>query len=370
MPIYRPQYSPKPHPYGALKDITPAELEALFASANAANPSYTNYRVKTSGRYRVMAYVGETTSPKNLYLFVTRNAGEDWQRKDWTFGPDHIMEDGFVDSRYESNTLYFATRTFTPGGDFPSIETYISDNLGDSWAPAWSITEPGYSFNRHRIFPTSGGVYQIADAVLDESPFTTKLLGYKDGVKVLDQTTSPQIAIGGITVSSYTSKYNLGYFALEFTTFLGGAEIWKVSSSGFELMGKMPESALTIPPTNIRPPLQQLWHLPKKGVLYAPTLVQSGARLYTSFDQGKNWKEQAGGVTINVPELSTIGRKGILEAPATGERYRNEGFMQGIESSSLFTDILDTFSDGVDWDFGLESRLSRRGSKLYLFKNP
>lgn len=363
MPIYRPQYSPKPHPYGALKDITPADIEAL-AAAHPLN----SYRVRVPGRHRIMAFVGDATSLKNLYFFITKNAGQSWQRKDSTFGSNHIMEDGFVESRYESDTLHFATRTFTPGGDFPSIETYISNNLGDSWTPAWSITEPGHSFNRHRMFVTSGGVYQVADATLDESPFTTKLLGYKDGVKILDQLTTPQIAIGGIGASSYSSKYNTGYFALEFTTFLGGAEIWKVSNKGFEIMGKLPESPLTFPITDPRPPLRQMEHLPKKGVLYAATQAQTGARLYTSFDQGKTWKEQPGGVRINIDELSTIGRKGILEAVSTGDKFRNEGFMQNIEGSSLFTDILDGFSDGVDWDYGLQSRLSRRGSKFFLLK--
>ena len=320
----------------------------------------------------MLAYVGETTSPKKLYLFTTDNAGEAWIRKDFTFPPNHIMEEGFVDSKFYSNILHFATRTFTPGGDFPSIDTHISTDFGTSWTPSWSLEEPGYDFNRHRIFPTSGGVYQVADVVAQAGPpYITKLLGYKDGVKILDQETSPLIGNGGIVVSSFASKYDTGFFALEFNTFLGGQEVWKVSSSGgIELRGKIPTSILTIPPTNVRPGLQQLWYLPRKGVLYLPTLVSTGARLYTSFDEGKTFSEQMGGVRIGVPELSTLGRKGIVDSPVSGDRFRNEGFMTNLDSSIPWTDILDLFDDSTDWQIGFESRLSRRGSKLFLWDMP
>lgn len=374
MPIYRPDYSPRVNPYGGLSDITPSGMEALFLSSKGGNPNQAplNYNVKPSGPYRLYVFWGKPTSPKTLYLYVSDDAGETWAALQHDFPSNHIMEEGIVESEYAADTLYFATRTFTAGGDFPSVETYQSPDKGNTWSHLYSFDIPGYDINRHRIFPTSKGVYQVADIVsLTGPPFETRILGWKDGVKVLDELTDPQIGNGGIVASHFVSKQETAFFALEFNTFLGGQEIWKVTSTnGIEKRGKVPESPLTIPPTNTRPGLQQLWYLPRKGVLYVPTLIQTGARLYTSFDEGMTFSEESGGVRIGIPELSTLGRRGIVDSPVTGDRFRNEGYMQDLADSTPFDDILDEFSDSTVWHLGLQRRLTRRQSRFYLWDMP
>ncbi|MGH7849086.1 MAG: hypothetical protein ACREOP_02185 [Thermodesulfobacteriota bacterium] len=374
MPIYRPDYSPRLNPYGSLTDITPEDLEDLFEASRTANPAYTSYRLKTVDVYRLFAYVGETTFPKNLYLFRTDDGGEEWERFDWAFPPDHIMEDAIVEAKvFYSDTLYMATRTFTPGGDHLSIDTWVSDDLGETWEFAWSLTdEVDFDFINHRIFPTSAGVYQVACTIKDASPDVSKTVGYLDGVKILDQPTPSIISIGGVNVSYFTQKYETGFFAVQFNTFLGGSEIWKVTTQGFELRGTVPASVFTIPPTNLRPQISQIWYLRNKGVLYLPTLLTEGARIYTSFDEGQTFLEEDGGIFISIPAITTIGRRSIFSQPQANPapRFRNEAYLQDVSQSTSWGDILDAYSDDEDWDLGLERRLFRRGSRFYLWKFP
>ena len=370
MPIYRPDYSPRVNPYGGLTDITPSGMEALFLSSKGGNPNAAplNYNVKSSGPYRLYVFWGKPGSPKTAYLYVSDDSGETWVAKQHDFPSNHLTDQGIIESEYASDTLYYTTRTFAPGPLFPSLETYKSTDRGDTWNHLYSLDYPGYDINRYRIFPTSKGVYQVADIVKSVSPFTTRIVGWKDGVKILDELTTFGVFNGGIVASHYVSKQETAFFALEFNFFSGGQEIWRVSSTnGIEKRGQVPITSGIGDP---RPAIQQLWYLPKKGVLYLPTLVLTGARLYTSFDEGLTFSEQPGGVRIGIPELSTLGRKGILESPITTDKFRNEEYMQHLNESIPFDDILDEFTDGTVWQLGFQRRLTRRASKFYLWDMP
>lgn len=382
MPIYRPEHSPRVNPYGGLKDITPEGMEALFLSSKGGVPSNPplNYKFTVGGRYKLRVWFGNTGFPKTLYLYVSNDGGESWQQNPFTFPSDYEVDANSVsiDSEHESDTLYLQATTLD-GVTRPTLETWISENNGTTWNHLRTLSEPGFFYGTdtivtpgHRIFPTSRGVYQVSGLISEAGPpYETKIVGYKDGAKTVDHTTSPLISNGSISVSHYARKQETGFFGVNFNSFLGGQEIWKVSgNNGIELRGKLPESEFTIPMTDTRPFLQQLWYLPRKGVLYVPTLVSTGARLYTSFDEGATWSEQPGGIRIGIPELSTLGRRGLVDSPVTGDRFRNEGYMQDLADSVPFDDILDEFSDGTTWHIGFQSRLTRRQSKFYLWQMP
>lgn len=372
MPIWKPGYSPRLNPYGALRDITPEGLEDLFVQSKGGDPLNPplEYRIKTSGEFRIFAYFGSVGFPKTFYFYMTDDGGESWEKKEFTFPAELLVDEAFVDSTFYGNELWFQTvKLLNP--DRVSIETYNSQDFGETWDPAWSLSELPFKIQNHRIFPTSKGVYQVADVIDDTTgpPFITKLIGWKDGEKVLDQVTSPLIANGGITVSSYVSKYETGFFDLSFTTVLGGQEIWRVTGEkGFEFRGKLPESQLTIPISNPRPPLLQIWYLPKKGILYMPTLTNQGARLYTSFDEGRTFTEELGGLRIAIPALTTVGRRAIFEDPVTENEFRNEGFLTELIGSSFWKDVLDAYADGQEWHIGFEKRRTRRRSEFYLWE--
>lgn len=282
-------------------------------------------------------------------------------------------DDCLIEAAYESNVLYLQAPTEAPGGpEHISIEVYRSDDNGSSWDHENSLAYPGYSFIGHRAFIWGQDLYQAACIFSDAGPpFESRVVGWKNGELILDvPTTSQNMVNGGLTASVNSYAYETAFFAIEFNSFLGGQEIWRVSNSGIEFRGKVPETPFSIPPGPTRPFLLQLWYLPKKGILYAPTQTGPGHRLYTSFDEGLTWEEAPGGIRIAIPALNTINQAGIFEDPVTGERYKNFEFMQNLTGSTNWTEILESYAgdDEFEWHIGFQSRLFRRGSKFYLWE--
>lgn len=377
MPLYKPELSPRVHPYGGLKDITPEDMEALFLSSKGGNPAVApfNYKFRVPGRYKLQVWFGRTAFPKTLHLFTSEDGGEQWERKDSDF-PALLLIDAdncFIESPLESNTLYLQAPMQIMGGpEHESIELYRSEDNGETWDHERSLSVPGYTFIGHRHFVWSEDVYQVACVIADTGPpFDTKVAGWKNGDLVVFETTTPLVSNGGLSDSVNSLYYETAFFNVEFNSLFGGQAIWRVTpGGGIEFRSKLPESPFSIPATPTRPFIQQMWYLPKKGILYLPTLIGTGHRVYTSFDDGLTWSEEEGGIRIMAPQLNTVAQTGLFEDPVTGQKYKNFEFMQNLTDANNWSEILQGYAgdDSLEWHIAFQSRLFRRGSRFYLWE--
>ncbi|HEC64374.1 MAG TPA: hypothetical protein ENI23_03685 [bacterium] len=371
MPIYKPQLSPRLNPYGALKDITPEGFEAAFVESKGGDPQSPpfNYRIKIQGETRIFAYFGDTGFPKRFFFYFTDDGGESWENNQFEFNFDILVDEAIVESGYFSNELFLtAPRFVNPTRVF--IDTYVSGNFGENWSFLWSLEESGYEIGDIRIFPVGGDIIQVANVgKLSGGGPNAKMVAWRNSEQILNEEIPGTVNLFGIGNSVYKSKIEIGFFLADQSSIFGGSLLYRVDKNGVTKVSTLPiGNVFPVPPGEERPLPSQMWWLEKKGVIYIPTFPSSGARIYRSWDEGKTWEEERGGIRIEIPGLTHLGKRSIFKELITEDHFRSEGYLTDITPATLYGDVLDAYSDGIEWHLGFERRLSRRLSRFYLLE--
>lgn len=344
MQIWKPRYSPKQHPFGAMED-TGAGLDAVKG------------RWTIQGRYRTFAHVGFQNI---LALKESFDFGESWANIGGTFPTDHLLDISDVNAKYLGD--YWLSTSNTQQN---KLVTYKSSD-GLNWTQQYEINlnegaigqgDPNYrtEVRTVRVFPLDSGIYQAAHAWRVHIPtgdvIHNKLILIKDG-QIIDNQNKPVFNSNpdGIENSTFDPLYEKGFFAMPTSDSGGMDEIWRIDRNGFSMRGSIP-----FEPNNRR--AERMFYLPKFDALF----INSG-RPYRMFDDGSGLSELSS-EEANFMQISTTSTGldaiyndvNIKRSKALGDDIPGNTFEYGS--------IISQLGGNNEFVYSLPFKLNRRQSK-------
>ena len=384
MPLYIPRYHNRQNPWGQLEDITPYDFENHFVAKGTGNLSFGNPRIRVHGQDSTHYYFGTypLVSNPELYHWVTQDMGGTWRPTISSFPQNTVMYEGFLENRYTDPHMYFAVPfAHNPAGAFFKwgiLRTYESQDLGQNWTLG-SETDfrgvlglPNAHINAHRIFPTSNGLFQVAQVTGSDNQ--VRLIGLKDNAVIKNQVLPPIMGLFGINASSYSAQFEEAMFYMAGSSNApgtGGGQFWKVDANGITQTGGEPVSSP-------RPQILGLFHNPRNSTMLAFTFPLAGARIYRSFDYGQTLEEYGvnQGFRINAIDIINYRRRAVVEkltefdpVRRLGRTYRSHTLTDDLDQNPLEIDsIINAIDGGQDrlWQFAYSTKLYRRYSKMLL----
>lgn len=341
MALLKPVVGGKQHPFGVPLDVTPSQF-------GSSDPT-----IRINGKLRILAYVG---SADTLGLHISNDAGFSFVNQTFTFPSDHLLDKVEIDSQYLGDLYLATTNTGTN-----RIFTYHSPDDGLSWNQLYDITLSSlfgtgtWVFNSQRIFPTSGGLYQVVQGFRTSGGATidNKYAFLKDG-NVLTVEAKPIVNNGlhGIKSSVYDGKYEKGFFNIPTQQTDGGDEIWRITSSGFSKVGDIPVE------TGLRQ-IAQMFYVPKYDAL-----ILRARDIWRSFDDGATLQRFENDAFIKGAGVVGPGLTGLAELD-DASIVRTGDLFEDVSSTFAYGDVL-TGLDSGEWHIAHVMHVWRRQSKNLL----